>query len=475
MKTNFLMPAYKSRSLAAACLTCVNLSFEQVPGGQPEQGFYFVPFGYTQAYTIGEGPIRGAVSGFGYGWVVSGSGLYRVTTYGTATLVGTVPGSGRVSMAVNDTQVVVAHSAGWHIVTASSLAYASVTDAPTTAQVVYYESRFFFPNNNGTYGWSELANGSALDALSFNSAEAQPDPAVALLADHRELLIFGEVTTEWAQSNGDLDTVVTRTSMAEYGLLAKYSPAKSDNTVFWLGQNDSGGARVYMAQGYSPVGVSDLALEAEFENYGFAAMSQAWGVCFQYEGHTYYMLTVPGYSTWAFDSATRRWARWAYRNTETGELERMRFNAYYFLNGSHYFGDYETGQVFQINSGVYTQNGDPLYWERAFFTLDAENKRIRFDAGELIAQMGVGLDGGTFGDIPSLGADPKCYLSWSDDGGYTWSGHRPMSMGKIGERKNRARTKRMGMSRRRVFRLSGSEPVKTAILGFNLDAEPMTK
>ena len=475
MKTNFLLPAYKSRSLPAACLTCVNLSFEQVPGGQPEQGFYFVPFGYTEAYTVGTGPIRGAVTGFGYGWVVSGAQLFRVASGGTSTLVGAVPGSGRVSLSINDTQVLVAHSAGWHIVTASSLVYAAVVDAPTTAQAPYYESRFFFPNTNGTYGWSELSNGAALDALSFNSAEAQPDPVVALLADHRELLIFGEVTTEWAQSNGDLDTVVTRTSMAEYGLLAKYSPAKSDNTVFWLGRNDSGGARVYMAQGYSPVGVSDFALETEFETYGFKAMASAWGVCFQYEGHTYYMLTIPDKATWAFDAATKRWARWAYRNTSTGDLERMRFNAYYFLAGVHHFGDYETGQVFQISSSVYTHDGDPLYWERAFFTVDAENKRVRFDSGELIAEMGVGLDGGTFGAIPSPGADPKCYLDWSDDGGNVWRGQRPLTLGKVGERNQRARVKRMGMARRRVFKLYGSEPVKTALLGFNLEAEPMTK
>ena len=35
---------------------------------------------------------------------------------------------------------------------------------------------------------------SRIKALSFNSAEAQPDPVVSLLSDHRELLIFGEIT-----------------------------------------------------------------------------------------------------------------------------------------------------------------------------------------------------------------------------------------------------------------------------------------
>lgn len=475
MKTNFFLPAYQSRSRAAACLTCVNLSFEQVPGGLLEEGFYFVPFGYTEAYTIGTGPIRGAVTGFGYGWVVSGAQLFRVTAAGATTLIGAVPGTGRALLSVNDTQVLVAHSAGWNIVTASSLAYIAVAGAPSTAQATYYESRFFFPNSNGTYGWSELANATALDALSFNSEESSPDPVVAVLADHRELLIFNETTIGWAQSNGDLDTVVTRTAMAEYGLLAKYSPAKSDNTVFWLGRNETGGARVYMAQGYSPAGVSDFALEVEFETYGADAMAASWGACFQYEGHTYYMLTIPGKSTLAFDAATKRWARWAHRNTLTGDLEQMRFNAHYFLAGKHYFGDYATGQVFQISSSVYKHGADPLYWERTFFVIDADNKRIRFNSGELIAEMGVGLDSGTFGAIPSPGADPKCYLNWSDDQGGKWSGHRPLTLGRIGAREQRARVKRMGLARRRILKLSGSEPVKTVILGFNLEAEPLKK
>jgi hypothetical protein len=468
MKTNFLLPAYKSRSLAAACLTCVNLSFEQVPGGLPEQGFFFDPFGYTQWLTVGTGPIRGALTAAGYAWVVSGAQLYRVATNGALTLVGAVAGTGRVQLGYNDTQVVVAHSAGWNVVTVNSLAYAAVVDAPTTAQLTYFASRFFFPNANGTYGWTEVSNGTALDALSFNSAEASPDKTVSVLGDHNELLLFGELSTEWAQSNGDLDTVVTRTATAEYGVLAKYSPAKSDNTVFWVGQNDSGGARVYRAQGYSPAGISDYALEVAFEEYGYTAMSQSWGTCFQYEGHTYYMLTIPGKATWAYDVSSQRWARWGYTNPTTGDLEQMRFNAYFFLNGNHYFGDYETGQIFQISSSVYTHDGNPRYWERTFFVLEGEDdERIKYHKVTLKAEMGVGLDG-----APTVGADPKAELSWSDDQGRNFTGFRDMKLGKIGEYKNRAIARRLGMSRRRVFRLSGSDPVRTRLLGVNIQAEP---
>jgi hypothetical protein len=63
-------------------------------------------------------------------------------------------------------------------------------------------------------------------------------------------------------------------------------------------------------------------------------------------------------------------------------------------------------------------------------------------------------------------------LRWSDDGGHTWSNEHWMSMGKIGQYFYRAIQRRMGMTlklRDRVYELSGTDPVKIAIMGAQLD------
>lgn len=426
--------------------------------------FYNAP-GCKTWLTVGSGPIRGAHTASNYGWVVSGDTLYRVASDGTSVTVGTIPGTGRVHMEHNDTQLAVMHSAGWEVVTIDTLGIGSVPDAPTTAQGTYLDSYIVFPNTNGTYGWTAIANAQSLDALDFASAEAQPDPIIAVLSDHRELWLFGETTTEVAQTSGDADLVFTRTAIMEYGCCAKYSPAKSDETAFWLGRNEAGQGTVFKAQGYSPSRISTHALEAAIAGYG--DVSDAWGYCYQQNGHTLYVLTFPGRATWAFDASNQRWTQLSYRNPTTGEREQHRGNAYLFLGGQHVVGDYETGALYQLDLNTYTDNGQPIERERAWSVIQNEGKWLRHNRLEIHAEMGVGLDGIA---SPTPGADPQWTLDWSDDGCRTWSNARQIAMGKLGAFRNRAFIRRLGLSRNRVYRLRTAEPVKLSIYGADLDA-----
>jgi hypothetical protein len=69
------------------------------------------------------------------------------------------------------------------------------------------------------------------------------------------------------------------------------------------------------------------------------------------------------------------------------------------------------------------------------------------------------------------GYDPQVMLRWSDDGGHTWSNEHWSSMGKIGEYYRRVFWRRLGMTlklRDRVYELSGTDPVKIAIMGAEL-------
>ena len=182
MKTDFLAPAYASRALTLACQTAINLIFETTPEG----GMYFLSPGMKSYLSLGAGVCRGGTKAGGYSWYVVGGYLFRVSSAGATHNVGAVPGSGRVWLVANESQLVVMHSAGWHVVTLSSLAYAPVTDSPTTAQGDYLGGRIYCPLDDGTYGWTELNSASALDSLSFASAETLPDAVIAVAEDHGE-------------------------------------------------------------------------------------------------------------------------------------------------------------------------------------------------------------------------------------------------------------------------------------------------
>jgi hypothetical protein len=60
---------------------------------------------------------------------------------------------------------------------------------------------------------------------------------------------------------------------------------------------------------------------------------------------------------------------------------------------------------------------------------------------------------------------PYASLSWSDDGGHTWSSDYLASMGAIGQYRTRLVWRRLGYSRDRVFRVAVSESAKKVLIG----------
>ncbi|NIP55847.1 MAG: hypothetical protein GWN61_09595 [candidate division Zixibacteria bacterium] len=83
---------------------------------------------------------------------------------------------------------------------------------------------------------------------------------------------------------------------------------------------------------------------------------------------------------------------------------------------------------------------------------------------ELEVEAGVGLATGQ-------GDDPQVMLSWSDDGGHTWSSEHWRSAGKIGEYKQRLVWNRLGRSRDRRFKIAMTDPVKWVVLAAYADIE----
>ncbi len=74
--------------------------------------------------------------------------------------------------------------------------------------------------------------------------------------------------------------------------------------------------------------------------------------------------------------------------------------------------------------------------------------------------------------VATVGANPQMILRWSDDGGHTWSGERQASMGRSGSYATRVIYRRLGMTmklRDRVYEISGTDPVKVAIMGAELE------
>ena len=475
IKTNILGGSYVARSINAADNRCINLFAEAIPEGSggKEAGFLLRCPGLRLLATVGSGPIRGLWVTNGIAYVVSGSEFYSLTTSYTATLLGTVSGTGPVSMADNGTQIFIACNPLSYIYNISTAVFAQITDVdfPGAGSVGYLDGYFVFNEPNSQKFWvTSLLDGTSVDPLDFASAEGYPDDVVALIVDHREVYLFGNNSVEVWYDAGTPDFPLARVQGAfmEVGCEAAYSVAKLDNSVFWLGSDARGRGIVYRANGYTPARISTNAIEYAIQSYG--NITDAIGYTYQQDGHPFYVLIFPSANaTWVFDVSTMLWhERAAFQD---GEFLRHRSNCQMSFNDEIVVGDYEDGRVYAFDLDVYADDDQIQKWLRSWRALaTGQNnlKRTAHHSLQLDAQTGVGLNSGQ-------GSDPQVMLRWSDDAGHTWSNEHWKSMGAIGGYGYRTIWRRLGMTekiRDRVYEVSGTDPVKIAIMGAELFVTP---
>ena len=303
-----------------------------------------------------------------------------------------------------------------------------------------------------------------LDPLDIGTKEGAPDNIVGMIVFNREIWLMGEETLEIFYNAGDANFPFVRVQGAfiEIGCAARFSIAKSERAVFWLGKSDRGTGVVYMAQGPNPQKISTFPVEQAIQ--GYSDFSDAVAFVYQQEGHDFYVLNFPtANTTWVYDITNGFWHERAYTNN--GVLERHRANYHAFCYGTHLVGDYATGAIYELSLSTYTDDGAYITRRRVSPHATAIGKRVSHREFQLDMEVGVGLDGS------GQGTDPQAILDFSDDGGHSWNNERWAAIGAIGKRFTRVIWNRLGMTRDRVYRVTITDPVKVALIGANIDIE----
>jgi hypothetical protein len=504
MKSPILGQSYVARSINAADNRMVNLFPEATPENGLEIGYLNRAPGLTKLVTIGTGPIRGLWAHQTNGtdaYCVSGTGFYRINTDYTYEYIGEVAGTGPVTFADNGVQMFIAANPNGYIYNEVTDVFAKITDPDFTGAgtVTYLDGYFVYNEPDSQKIWiTQLLDGTSVDPLDFASAEGSPDGVVAVNSIHRELWVFGTDTTEvWYDSGAtDFPLIPIQGAFNETGCIAPYSVAKLDNSLFWLGNDPRGFGVIYRSNGYAAQRVSTHAIEYAIQ--GYTGISDAVAYTYQQEGHAFYVISFPtGNATWVYDVATGAWHERAYLTN--GEFTRHRSNCQCNFQSTTLVGDYQNGNIYKFDLDVYADNGATQKWLRSWRALPSGQNNLKRTAQhslQLEAESGVGLnlypayaseqldteaglnlitEAGEYLITDSYpeapGYNPQAMLRWSDDGGHTWSNEHWASMGKIGEYGFRTFWRRLGMTQKlrdRVYEVSGSDPVKIAIMGAEL-------
>lgn len=340
--------------------------------------------------------------------------------------------------------------------------------------------------------------------LSFGSKDGAPDDLVALIVDHREVYLMGEVSSEVWTDVGSFPFAYQRIpgTSTQHGIAAKNSLARVGNSFAYVSQNIRGQGQIMMMQGYIPQRISTHAVENTLANQ-YINDAIAW--TYQLEGHEVYVVSFPTLDlTWAYDVTTGLWHKWLYVDdqnvfhTHRGQREAI-------FQNMVLVGDRENGKIYELDKNNYTDDGHEVRRVRRCPHITTDLQRQYFDEMQIQFQPGVGQGGlsVTFGNfigttyvigangtlnIPApqifylgeanqqfqgqIRTKPQAMLRWSNDGGSSWSNEHWAPIGQEGKYLNRTIWRRLGWSRDRIFEVVVTDPVKAVIVSANLKATP---
>jgi len=466
MKTPFLGTAYVSRSRDLSLEQCINLYPEIVETKQGAQvgAFYGTP-GLDLLATVGNGPIRGMLTFNGNLYVVSGTGVYIVTSNFNVSLLGNIAtGSGQVSMIANATQVALFDGIGGYSIVNGALN--SITLPFSNPGLAVYQDGFGVVSQNGTSNiWQSSINDlTSWPALNYGVENGKLSNIVGIGELHRQIYVFKERGTfVWVNAGLSpfafqrLDGV-----SLEIGCIAQGSICNVGDNLLWLSQNDQGQGVVYLANGYQPERVSTHGMEYATAQY--PTLTDAIAYAYQQEGHYFYQITFPsGNETWVLDlTATRQlgYPAWHKRLAfSNGNFSRHQTATCQFFAGKVVVGDYNAGKLYAYNLNTYTDAGQRRKWLRSWRALpQTTSNAFRISWLEIQAETG-GI---------STVDNPQMMLRQTfDSSSYTSEFFQPVGL--IGATAQRIKFNRLGIERRglsqdRVFELSSSDPYKVALL-----------
>jgi hypothetical protein len=307
---------------------------------------------------------------------------------------------------------------------------------------------YFVVSYGSEFQPSSPDDGTNWDALNFATKEGYPDAIVCVFSDHRELWLFGETTTEVWYDAGTFPFPFAQvpSGYLETGCGAAASPAKVDEGIFWFTNK----GQVVRAVQYSPQVVSSRRMEWNIAQYPVTSDAIGWA-CF-HQGRAQYHLSFPTAGvTWVYEPQTQHW----HRRLSQGTTGNWRANCCTSFQGNWLVGDYETGIIYELDQNNFQDNGQPIDRIWTFPTIEDKGKRVPHQRLEFLIEAGMG---DTANDVPQMA------LSWSNDGEKTFGNEVWRSPGKVGNYMQRIVYDRLGIPRKRTYRIRQTDNCPTVIL-----------
>lgn len=414
--------------------------------------------GLSPFATIPTGTVRGRLVIGNFLYAVVGTRVVQVGRDGTVTsLDGQIAGSGLVTMARNNALIpditITAEYASYLIVNRSTVVEYRDPNLPQVNSVAFLDGYFLWTDAIGNIRASGL-NATTIDPLSIARAEARPDGLLRGVVYGQSFFALGSSTIEVWQDVGSSPFPLARSTVIPIGLAGQWAVAGYEDG--WGGPlifvADDGSVR--RLDGYTPTRISSDDLErliAKVDDRRTLVAS-----VYTFGGNAIWSLSSPLF-TWEYNLTTGEW----HERISAGRL-RWQTGLTVKAFGRWLASDLDGGALVEIDVDALDENGDPLVWG-----LDSGPVK---DFPARVQCPGAAFDF-VLGQAP-LGRDPQVMLSWSHDGGATWSRPLVRPLGVQGKSFGRITVNRVGLSSHAGvrWRFRVSDGVYTSFSGGRMEA-----
>lgn len=457
---------YRTRSKPLSSQGLVNWYVNVLESGGLNEDNLYATAGLTQAVAAAGGINRGAWVMNDIPYFVNGNTLYkmsRVVGVGgaisyTSTSLGTIAGSGRVAMDNVKLQLCIVVPGVTAYIYTEGGALAAITDpdfAGPVDDVVAKDSVFVFI----TTGTNELFHSALNDGLSYNALDVYPvnqiDLAIGLIVYKNILYVMGQnVSVPFTNVGGNpfLFNPLPN-SVVSTGLRTKYLKTPFLDSIVWLGAGVNAGISVWLYEGGAPRNISTEPIDYLLQNSTDEEIEAAFMLRHSENGADFIVLTIGSYCLeYNLKASLRKqtpiWherrSTVAVNGSSTDNPWRVKsiVQAYNRV----FVGDSVDGRIGEMVDSIGNEYGNTVkrVWDSQPMSVLGIKGKVK--ALEVFTDVGVA-------------ADDVMNLSWSNDGGFTFSNKLERSLGAIGEYGRRVSWSRLGgLSIARQWRLEYSGP-----------------
>lgn len=446
----------------------VSYPLNLTPVAQP-QGIstgYLRPADGIVANGTGPGLDRGGIEWDNVLYRVMGTSLVSISATGVVTTLGTIPGADRVIMTYSFDYLAIAGDGKLFLYDGTILTQVTDPDLGTVVDVVWVDG-YFMTTDGEFLVITELNNPFAVDPLKYGSSEIDPDPVVGLIKLRNEVYAVNRHTIEVFQNVGTTGFPFERIQGAQ---ITRGSVGVNANCAFldqiaFLGGGMGEGIAVWLGVNGNSTKISTREIDTLLAGYTEAELALAFMETRTDKDYRQLLIHLAD-KTLVYDgaaSAALQQPVWYILSSSLDGEGRYRSSRLVYAYGRWNTADTQSAQIGYLVDNVSTHWGQTVGWQFQTQIIYNEGRGAVIHDLELVALTGR----------VALGEDPYISTQYSEDG-VTYSQHKFIKAGKIGDRAKRLMWMQQGAFRNwRLQRFSGTSDAFLSFARLEARLEPL--